>query len=240
MVAMPTTNFSQLSSRALRWNLENRGTHEPSTALQVIYKQAGSNSFHDGRELQAAHNMPKEPKTLSRGEERRGTGRVIVGSVIAAFVIGLAIAFWPWWVGYQSPQTAVTGSRSNQIAGRSTAGKQTTPPQSAGTNSGTPQTVGRAHDITSTATNNLNLNASQRKAVDDFATQHQQQKVDHVDFTVSVGAAVPKKVQLRDLPSQLADALSGYKADQYLILPKQLVIVEKQTRRIVALIPLST
>jgi hypothetical protein len=224
----------------LRWNLENCGTHEPSTALQVIYKQAGSNSFHDGRELQAAHNMPKEPKTLSRGEERRGTGRVIVGSVIAAFVIGLAIAFWPWWVGYQSPQTAVTGSRSNQIAGRSTAGKQTTPPQSAGTNSGTPQTVGRAHDITSTATNNLNLNPAQRKAVDDFATQHQQQKVDHVDFTVSVGAAVPKKVQLRDLPSQLADALSGYKADQYLILPKQLVIVEKQTRRIVALIPLST
>lgn len=184
--------------------------------------------------------MPKEPKNLSRNEERRGTGRVIVGSVIAAFIIGLAIAFWPWWTAYQSPQTAVTGSRSNQIEGRSTAGKQTTPPQSAGTNSGTPQTVGRAHDITSTATNNLNLNASQRKAVDDFATQHQQQKVDHVDFTVSVGAAVPKKVQLRDLPSQLADALSGYKADQYLILPKQFVIVEKQTRRIVALIPLST
>jgi cytoskeletal protein RodZ len=180
------------------------------------------------------------PEELSRQEERRGTRRLMIGGVIAAVVIAVGLTFWPWLPGVQAPSapTPATAPRSSQTEGQSAAGKNTLPPARADANSTTPATVGRAQEITATASNKLSLTETQRATVGDFAAQHRQEQVKDVDFTVTVGAAVPKKVELRDLPIQLADALSGYMADQYLLLPKQFVIVEKQTRRIVAIVPI--
>lgn len=180
------------------------------------------------------------PKELSREEERRSTRRVMIGGAIAAVLIAIGLTLWPWLPGVQAPSapTPVTAPRSNQSEGQSAAGKNTTPPARADANSTTPATVGRAQDITATASNRLDLTEAHRATIGDFAARHRQDQLENVDFTVSVGAAIPKKVQLRDFPIQLADALSSYMADQYVLLPKQLVIVEKQTRRIVAIVPI--
>ena len=42
---------------------------------------------------------------------------------------------------------------------------------------------------------------------------------------------------MHDLPNEIADALGGYNGDQYLLVRNQLVIVDRASRRIVALIP---
>jgi hypothetical protein len=50
-------------------------------------------------------------------------------------------------------------------------------------------------------------------------------------------AAVPRQAQLTDLPAGLADLLYGSNGDQYLLVRDQMIIVDSQSRRIVALIP---
>jgi hypothetical protein len=56
---------------------------------------------------------------------------------------------------------------------------------------------------------------------------------------MTVGAAVPGNTQLRDIPPQLAKSLPNFKNDQYLVVGDQFIIVEKQTRRIVAIVPVA-
>jgi hypothetical protein len=56
-------------------------------------------------------------------------------------------------------------------------------------------------------------------------------------MSLTVGAAVPRQIELRDLPTAVADALHGYNGDKYLLVRDQLVIVDGQARRVVALVP---
>lgn len=176
-------------------------------------------------------------KYLNVREERRGIRNMFVGAVIAVFVVAGATIVWPWLT--SAPSTSTNGPRTDQTQGASTLARRTTAPPSAATDATTPATVGRNEGIEASANENLDLNTNQRKAVNVFASQHAQQKTDLVDFTIAVGAAVPQKVTLGDIPVTLSDALSAYSGDRYFIVPNQFVIVEKSTRRIVAIIPVA-
>ena len=50
------------------------------------------------------------------------------------------------------------------------------------------------------------------------------EKADSVDFSLTIGAAVPRQAQLSDLPSDLTDTLHGYNGDQYVIIKDQFVM----------------
>ncbi len=172
-------------------------------------------------------------------EQRRGAGRLLIGGGVAAVAIGLGITLWPWAHGVQAPSApaATTGMRSGETVGQGTLARPTPPPTGAAPRSTMPAAVGRAEDIAAAAKNDLGLNPEQRKTVEDFAVRHAQDRVNRADFAIAVGAEVPAKIQLRDMPISLADALSAYLGDQYLLVSKQFVIVAKETRRIVAIIP---
>ena len=58
-----------------------------------------------------------------------------------------------------------------------------------------------------------------------------------MNFSIAVGAAVPRQAELHKLPSALTDILQGYTGDQYIRVRDQLVIVDGKARRIVAIIP---
>src|SRR5262245_63431049 len=58
-----------------------------------------------------------------------------------------------------------------------------------------------------------------------------------VNFSIAIGAAVPRQVQLRSLPAELASILQGYSGDEYALVRDQLVVVDSKSRRIVAIIP---
>jgi hypothetical protein len=61
--------------------------------------------------------------------------------------------------------------------------------------------------------------------------------MDRVGFSIVIGSSVPREVKLEDLPVEIADVLNGYNGDQYLIVGDQLVVVDRQSRSISAIVP---
>jgi hypothetical protein len=55
-------------------------------------------------------------------------------------------------------------------------------------------------------------------------------------FTVAIGAAVPKQINLRPFPHELATILPTYQGDQYVLVDGRMVIATAD-RRIIAIIP---
>lgn len=130
-----------------------------------------------------------------------------------------------------------TGILSNQRSGQSTAAKnnavtpQTSEKLGAGQNA-----PGAAAQIEQTA-EPLKLSDQQRQQIRDFFAKQKRDHPDGVDFTLAIGSAVPQNVQLQQLPSEVSSALGGYQADQYILVGNQLVIVEPNARRVVAIVP---
>jgi hypothetical protein len=177
-------------------------------------------------------------KYLNIQEERGGTRRFYLGAVVIITLIIVAALVWSLLS--PAPTNSPNGQRTDQQSGVSEVAKRTAPPPSAAPNATTPETVGRNEHIEATENKNVSLNADQRKAVDDFVAHQTQQKTNHIDFTIAVGAAVPRNVSLGNIPRELADKLSSYSGDQYLVISNRFVVVERATRRIVAIIPVAS
>ena len=62
-------------------------------------------------------------------------------------------------------------------------------------------------------------------------------RITNQPLTVSVGAAVPRQVPLKQLPTELATLLNGFQGDDYVLVGDQLVIVDAAVRRVVAIFP---
>jgi cytoskeletal protein RodZ len=177
-------------------------------------------------------------KYLNVKEERGGFRHLYLGAIVAVALVVVAALAWSLFS--PPPPNQPNGQRTDQQSGASTVAKQTAPPPTASPNATTPETVGRNARIEATGNEKVNLDAGQRKAVDDFVAQHAEQKKSQVDFTIAVGAAVPRSVSLDNIPAELATKLSAHSDAQYLIVANQFVIVEKPTRRIIAIIPAAT
>ena len=103
--------------------------------------------------------------------------------------------------------------RFQQSSGESAAGKnETTTGKSEGE---------RAREITGTA-EPLKLTQEQRQRIGNALRNGP--TLDTVDVSLSVGAAVPRQIDLHDLPTEVADTLHGYNGDKYLLVRDQLVI----------------
>jgi hypothetical protein len=126
---------------------------------------------------------------------------------------------------------------SNEGSGQSAAAKN---------NAVTPQTnqqigagqnaPGAAAQIEQTA-EPLKLSEQQRQQIRDFFAKQKGDRAKDVNFTLAIGSAVPQGVPLQKLPAEVASALGGYQADQYVLVGNQLVIVEPNARRVVAIVP---
>ena len=131
-------------------------------------------------------------------------------------------------LGTEAQDQSPTGVRSNQVAGESTIGR--TEPGAA------QRDEARAPDIAKSEAP-VRISDDQRAKIRGYLAEHAEGKSDQVDFSVVIGAAVPRQAQLKDLPATLADLLNGYNGDQYILLHDQMIIVDHQSRRIVAVIP---
>jgi hypothetical protein len=172
---------------------------------------------------------------LSREEQQRGTRRVMAGGAVIAFVIAVLSLAWIFVPTSSQRTDTSTGQRSVQTQGASTAARNTEAPPASSPNSSNPETVGRNQEITGSSAGGHGLEPRQIEAVKTVAASAPRN--DTVNFTVSVGAAVPRTVQLQDMPRSLGDALPSYINDQYAVVGNQFLIVEKSTRRIVAIVP---
>jgi Protein of unknown function (DUF1236) len=174
-------------------------------------------------------------------EQKYQRARLAVSIAIIGFA---ATLLWPF---VTAPNAQVDGTRpvpspstgvlSNQGAGESQAGKnkEVTPRQNPAVGSGQ-NSSGEAADIQSSATG-LKLTDAQREQIRSYFAGKSANRLQSVDFSVAIGAAVPRQLELQKLPDRISSVLGGYQGDDYLIVGDQLVIVDQSARRVVAIVP---
>jgi len=155
-----------------------------------------------------------------------------VASFLVPAVLAIALTSAAALDRKQGDPGSATGTRTNESAGESAAGKSS--PAGPAENQ---DNAGRAANIRGSASGAVSLSQDQREKISAYVSRHRIHRVDNVNFTIAVGAAVPRQAELRDLPAELAKLLQGYSGDKYVLVRDQLVIVDPKARRIVAIIP---
>jgi hypothetical protein len=180
-------------------------------------------------------------QTMSPRETRRGTGAMLAIAAVVAVAVGIGLLVWFFVPGFSAPETPKNaGVLSNQTVGVSVASKETEPLRTTSPQSTDSYAVGRNQAITQTEKPNLNpLGEQQLQAIQQYVSSHPQQVAPQTNFSIVVGGAVPQNEKLADMPPQLAKAIPGYASDQFVIVNNQFVVVERQTRRIVAIVPVA-
>ncbi len=62
-------------------------------------------------------------------------------------------------------------------------------------------------------------------------------RVDHVDFSIRVGVAVPRTVHVAVLPAEVVTIVPEYRGFEYVVVGDQLLIIDPNTLEIVAILP---
>lgn len=153
-----------------------------------------------------------------------------------------------------APSTATSQSTQAQT------GTQTSPPssqaQQAPTSNqaqqapaaNTPNTAAQQPAQPSTATNNtqststnvnasVNINDQQRTRVSESITRLNVQPLNDVNFSLSVGTAVPRDVHLQTLPADVVEVVPQYRGYNFFVVRDEIVIVEPSTYQIVTVLP---
>jgi hypothetical protein len=85
----------------------------------------------------------------------------------------------------------------------------------------------------------VSLNVQQRTRIGQALARHNVRPVTNVNFSISVGTAVPRSVRLNALPADLVTIVPQYRGYSYFTVEEQIVIVEPSSAEIVAVIPFS-
>lgn len=97
--------------------------------------------------------------------------------------------------------------------------------------------IDRTNDIRRTATGDLNFSDQQLREIRDAAAKARLERQEDIAFTVAVGAAVPQQAGARDLPKEVAAAAGTAAPLSYVLARDSLVLIDKKTTRIIAIIP---
>jgi len=89
----------------------------------------------------------------------------------------------------------------------------------------------------SSANVDVNINEQQRTRVTQSISKLNVQPVTNVNFSVSVGTAVPRDVRLRTLPSDIVEVVPQYRGYSFFVVRDEVVIVEPSTHKIVTVLP---
>ena len=61
--------------------------------------------------------------------------------------------------------------------------------------------------------------------------------IDHADFSVKVGAVLPKTVHITVVPEEIVTVVPEYRGFDYVVVGEDVLIINPDTLRIVAVIP---
>jgi Protein of unknown function (DUF1236) len=162
------------------------------------------------------------------------------GFVVAA-VLALAVLAWPFLTNNKlgtpsggadpsmSPDTTVSRGAPAQRAAESTLGKNE--PAGLEDSSG-----GRARDVKESS-HPLQLDTQQLQRIKDIVSQEQAPRLQKAEFEMMIGTAIPRQVQLADIPPDVTQVLNGYWGDQYVLVQDKMVVVDQHSRRVVAIVP---
>jgi len=134
----------------------------------------------------------------------------------------------------QSPESA-TGTRSNQEQGESKAIRQGT---DVDRGPGLPSdNTSEEQQLRRSATGELSLSSDQRAKIRDYFARASEPREENVNLSISVGASVPRQAPTHDFPQELEQAVPAWRGTLYVRVRDQLVVIDRDTRRIVAIVP---
>jgi len=170
-----------------------------------------------------------------------GIRHLFLGAAIIAAILIIGVTVWPVLIqnqigtpkGGANPATAsdTTGARGApaQQSAESTVGKNSS--------SGNDANGARAKDIKQSS-QALQLNPQQRQQIKDvIARQTDAPRVAKAPFEMMIGTAVPRQVPLKDIPPEITQVMNGFNGDQYVLVQDEMVIVDHDSRRVVAIVP---
>ena len=81
------------------------------------------------------------------------------------------------------------------------------------------------------------LSDEQRERIHTVIGSHREARVDHVDFSVSVGTRVPRTVHVVALPEEVIRIVPQYRGFRYIVVRNEILIIDPDTFEIVAVLP---
>jgi hypothetical protein len=121
-------------------------------------------------------------------------------------------------------RTDQTGGAAGAVQGRPTTGLGST-------------YISHEDDIRRTATGKLHMSHEQLAALRTAVSKANLKKQDHVGFTIAVGAAVPEQAKAAPLPDLVAKTVPITTPLNYVYTGGQLILIDRRTGRIVAVVP---
>jgi hypothetical protein len=85
----------------------------------------------------------------------------------------------------------------------------------------------------------VNINDQQRTRVAQSISRLNVQAVTNVNFSLTVGTAVPRDVRLQTLPADVVEVVPQFRGHSFFAVRDEIVIVEPSTSKIVAVLPRS-
>ena len=83
----------------------------------------------------------------------------------------------------------------------------------------------------------MNLSSEQRTQIHAVIGRNSAARVEHVDFSLSVGVRVPRTVHVVVLPEEVVRIVPEYRGFKYIIVRDEIVILDPETLEIVAILP---
>ena len=131
----------------------------------------------------------------------------------------------------KNERTGQKGGEKNERTGQKNEEKNERTGQGAQPGGGT-STAGHAG-----AGKSVNLSSEQRTRIHEVIGRNTSARVDHVDFTLSVGTRVPRTVHVVVLPDEIVRIVPEYRGFKYIIVRDEIVILDPDTLEIVAILP---
>ncbi|MET4149053.1 MULTISPECIES: DUF1236 domain-containing protein [unclassified Bradyrhizobium] len=130
-------------------------------------------------------------------------------------------------------QNANPASNSNQAQSPTGTGSTNTAQQ--------PANQQNAADRSSSTNVNasVNINDQQRTRISQSISHLDVRPLDRVNFSLSVGVAVPRDVRLQPLPAEVVEVVPQYRGYNFVLVKDEIVIVEPSSYQIVAVLPYS-
>ncbi|CAN7759091.1 DUF1236 domain-containing protein [Bradyrhizobium sp. LjRoot220] len=127
----------------------------------------------------------------------------------------------------QQPSQSTTGQQPSQSTTAQQPAQSTSPPSGTAQSSSTSMNAG------------VNINDQQRTRVTESISRLNVQPVTNVNFSLSVGTAVPRDIRLQPLPADVVQVVPQYRGYNFFVVRNEIVIVNPSTYQIVTIMPRS-
>jgi hypothetical protein len=173
-----------------------------------------------------------------------GTRHMFLGGAIVAAILLVGVTIWPFLTQNQlgTPKGGANPATTSDTTSARGAPAQKAAESTVGKNSaaGNDTNGTRAKEIKQSS-QALQLNPQQQQEIKNvIARQPDSPKLEKAPFEMMIGTAVPRQVELKDIPPEITQLMNGFQGDQYLLVQNEMAIVDRDSRRVVAIIPAVT